>query len=164
MAFAPPPSPPTVIIREATPADALALESLYRQLVDDANLSVSPEQLTRLAESSSSFLLVAEHQGTVCGTALLNLCADAMYKAQPFGVVENVVIAAAHRGQGFGRQLMARIEEMALQQDCTKLMLLSSQARTEAHAFFRSCGFHAGSKHGFVKYRRQFSAGDAARV
>src|SRR5687768_16070190 len=30
--------------------------------------------------------------GAVCATALLTICPDAMYRTQPFGVVENLVV------------------------------------------------------------------------
>lgn len=149
-----------MIIREAQPGDAPVLESLYRELVRDPHLCVSEAHLADIAQSSSSFLLVAECEQQVCGTAHLNLCADAMYRQQPFGVVENVVIAATHRGMGIGRLLMAQVEALATKHDCTKLMLLSSRARTEAHAFFRRCGFSDETKQGFVKYRREFRVGD----
>lgn len=146
------------LIREAAPADATALAALYRELVGDPNISVRPEQVEILKQSRSSFLLVGEADGAICGTALLNLCADVMYGIQPFGIIENVIISPSFRGQGVGRQLMSHMEHLAIQNDCTKLMLLSSQTRTEAHAFFRRCGFQDGTKQGFVKYRRQFDA------
>lgn len=145
-----------MLIREAISADAPDVASLYRELVRDPNLCVLSEQVETLRQSASSFLLVAEIHGVICGTALLNLCADVMYGTQPFGVIENVIISPSFRGQGVGRQLMSHMEHLANQHDCTKLMLLSSQTRTEAHAFFRRCGFQDGTKQGFVKYRRQF--------
>jgi hypothetical protein len=38
-------------------------------------------------------------------------------------------------------------------QDCSKIMLLSSIHRTQAHAFFERAGFKGDSKRGFVKYQ-----------
>lgn len=80
-----------------------------------------------------------------------------MYRSQPFGVVENVVVTQAMRGRGIGRLLLSRVEQLAVANDCTKLMLLSSTSREAAHSFFRRCGFAGDTKHAFVKYRRQFT-------
>jgi N-acetylglutamate synthase-like GNAT family acetyltransferase len=143
-------------IRKAAPEDSAAIESLYRQLVSDPLICVRPEQVASLAAFPNSFLLVAENGGIVCGTALLTICPDAMYRAQPFGVVENVIIAEGMRGRGMGRSLLAKVEQLAMAHDCTKLMLLSGRARDDAHAFFRRCGFASDTKQAFVKYRRQF--------
>jgi N-acetylglutamate synthase-like GNAT family acetyltransferase len=144
------------LMRKATTEDAAAIQGLYRELVGDAQIRVLPEQIAALAESPTSFLLVAEADGVVCATALLNICADVMYGAQPFGVVENVVVTAGMRGRGLGKRLLDHVEQLAIERDCTKLMLLSSSRRHEAHAFFRSCGFAGEAKQAFVKYRSQF--------
>jgi N-acetylglutamate synthase-like GNAT family acetyltransferase len=145
-------------IREATEEDSVAIEGLYRQLVSDPLICVIPAQVAAFAASPTSFLLVAETGGVVCATALLVICPDAMYRAQPFGVVENVIVTEAMRGRGIGGRLLAHIEALAIAQQCSKLMLLSSAPREPAHAFFRRCGFMSDAKRGFVKYRRQFSA------
>lgn len=144
------------VIRRATAGDANAIQALYQELVGDAQIRVLPGQITSLTESPVSFLLVAEIEGTVHATALLNLCADVMYAAQPFGVVENIIVTAAMRGHGLGKQLLAHVEQLATEHDCTKLMLLSGSHRPDAHAFFRRCGFTGETKQAFVKYRSQF--------
>lgn len=138
-------------------ADAPLIESLYRQLVSDPLIRVEPDQIETLSRSPTSFLLVAESGGIVRATALLTLCPDAMYRRQPFGVVENVVVSRESRGQGIGSALLAHVEHLAVAHECTKLMLLSGAARSEAHTFFRSCGFTSDAKLGFVKYRRNFN-------
>ena len=53
---------------------------------------------------------------------------------------------------------LAEHKQTALANDCTKLMLLSSTTRAPAHALFHHCGYTSDTKHGFVKYRRQFAS------
>lgn len=151
--------PPTIpcTIRRAAADDAPAIECLYRELVSDSLVCVLPEQIVALSGSPTSFLLIAESDGIGCGTALLTVCPDVMYGQQPFGVIENIVVAQASRGRGFGRCLLGHIEQLAIANHCTKLMLLSSRTRETAHSFFRSCGFASDTKRAFVKYRRQFT-------
>ena len=148
---------PPCLIRRATDDDAPSIQSLYQELVGDNQIRVLPEQIATLAESPTSFLLVAETDGTIHATALLNLCADVMYASQPFGVVENVIVSPDMRGRGLGKLLLTHIEQLATEHDCTKLMLLSGAARREAHAFFRNCGFSGETKQAFVKYRSRFT-------
>ncbi len=145
------------VVRRATAADAPVIEWLYRELVADPSIHVLPDQVAAMHASSSTLLFVVEVGGEVAGTALLTICADVMYGTQPFGVVENVIVSAKLRGAGIGRLLMEHLEQEALARDCSKLMLLSSAARQEAHAFFRRQGFSSDTKLGFVKYRRQFA-------
>lgn len=139
--------------RQAEPEDARALEDLYKVLVPgDPNIHVDPRRLAELHTDPRHYLLVVEADGVVCGTAFLSLVLDAMYGGQPFGIVENVVISPAHQGKGLGGFLMSAIEEKARDAKCTKLMLLSSVARTRAHRFFAAIGFEGEKKRGFIKY------------
>jgi len=77
---------------------------------------------------------------------------DPMYGFQPYGVIENVVVLPALRGQRVGAALMSGLEQVARAARCTKLMLLSSRARADAHAFFLRLGFDGERKREFVKY------------
>jgi len=148
---------PPCSIRRATEADAPVIEALYREFVADGDIHVLPGHIAALAESSTSFLLVAKIDDTVYGTALLTLCPDVMYGTQPFGVIENIVVTQSRRGGGIGRSLLGQIEQIAAHHDCTKLMLLSDRTRRDAHVFFQRCGFSGETKRAFVKYRRQFT-------
>jgi N-acetylglutamate synthase-like GNAT family acetyltransferase len=147
----------TMLIRQAQPRDAAAIEALYRLLVPgDENIAVAPERIAALEQDQTNHLLVAEAPGLLCGTAFLTLCLDPMYGFEPYGVVENVIVLPAERGRGTGTALLRGVEQLARQARCTKLMLLSSRSRSEAHQFFGRLGFDGERKRGFVKYLNRF--------
>jgi N-acetylglutamate synthase-like GNAT family acetyltransferase len=81
---------------------------------------------------------------------------DVMFASRPFAVLENIVVASHCRGSGVGAALMREAELFCLAAQCSKMMLLSSSHRTEAHRFFEKSGFLGSAKKGFVKYRRSF--------
>jgi N-acetylglutamate synthase-like GNAT family acetyltransferase len=140
-------------VRRASPNDAADIQALYEALVyGDRNIAVAPERLAQLEHDATNHLLVVEAEGVVCGSAFLTICLDAMYGFQPYAVVENVIVLASARGRGAGRALFNDIERIAHAARCTKLMLLSSAKRSEAHAFFTHLGFDGERKRGFVKY------------
>jgi len=147
---------PPCSIRRATEADAPAIEALYRELVSDGHIQVLPSHVAALAESNTTFLLVAKIDDAVYGTALFTLCPDVMYGTQPFGVIENVVVAPAKRGRGVGRSLLQQIEQIAAHHECTKLMLHTHRTRRDSHVFFTRCGFSGETKRAFVRNSRQF--------
>lgn len=146
-----------VSIRRASAHDAAAISGLYKQLVSNPAVAISPEHLATLSESEHHFVLVAEQGGLVSGTALLSLCEDVMFGTQPFAVVENVVVDQNVRSQGIGAALFREVEALCKRANCSKIMLLSSSQRTEAHKFFERLGFAGASKLGFVKYRTSFA-------
>src|SRR5215475_2057467 len=139
-----------VSVREARDTDADAIATLYRSLVADPQITVLPERLRVIAADPHTHLLVCEVDGVVCATALVSFCLDAMYGHQPYAVLENVVVAAPRRSQGIGSRLFSYIENLCQHHSCSKMMLLSSDERVNAHRFFKHCGF-SPTKHGFVK-------------
>lgn len=146
-----------VEIRLAAGADANALAALYRQLTGDARTRVLPARLDALADGARAQVLVCECGGELAGTAWLGFCEDIMYGEQPFAVLENVVVDARWRGRGLGAMLLREAERRSLARDCSKIMLLSSIGREDAHRFFLGAGFRGDAKRGFVKYRSQMA-------
>lgn len=143
-----------MLVRRAGANDAAAVQELYRELVPgDPNIRVEPTHLAALETDRFSQIWVVELDGSVCGTGFLTVCRDAMYGGdQPFGIIENVIVAASARRRGAGRALMVQVERAARDARCTKLMLLSASARPEAHAFYTQLGYDGERKRGFVKY------------
>jgi len=144
-------------VRPARPSDATAIELLYRQLVDQPTVCVLAARIQAISEDARTSLLVCDIEGVAKATVLVSLCSDVMYNDQPFAVVENLVVDVAHRNQGLGEALLQHVEEFCTSSDCSKIMLLSSSIRVDAHRFFEHLGFRSDTKRGFVKYRRQFA-------
>jgi N-acetylglutamate synthase-like GNAT family acetyltransferase len=144
-------------IRRATHEDANAIADLYRQLVPDSPISVLPERVDTLAKSDHTFLLVCDDESDIIATALLCLCQDVMYNNQPFAIVENVIVHSQYQREGIGKSMMDYIEDFCLQQDCSKIMLLTSNENRNARDFYTAMGYDPDAKIGFVKYRKYFS-------
>lgn len=145
-------------VRRAAPADAPAIQALYRELVSHPAVSVSSERVAEVGADPNTGLFVAEAEHAVVGTVFVSLCMDVMFRSQPFAVVENIVVASACRSSGAGAALMREVERYCQAAQCSKIMLLSSVERSQAHRFFERIGFIGSSKKGFVKYRTQFAA------
>jgi N-acetylglutamate synthase-like GNAT family acetyltransferase len=142
-----------MLVRRASARDAAAIEALYTVLVPgDPDIHVDPSRVSALETDATNHLFVVEHDAGVCGSVFLTICLDPMYGFQPYGVVESIIVLAGARGRGAGRALMDAVEQTARSARCTKLMLLSTATRSEAHAFFGRLGFDGQRKRGFVKY------------
>jgi N-acetylglutamate synthase-like GNAT family acetyltransferase len=147
------------MIREAEAKDVSALSRLYRQLVGpvapDTPIDVREDRIEEIRANPHNFLFVLEINDRICGTAFLTLCLDPLYRFQPYAVLENFVIDEREQGKSYGKLLMRYVEHFCGEADCSKIMLLSSSKRSEAHRFFEKQGFSAERKKGFVKYRSQ---------
>ncbi|OFZ52169.1 MAG: hypothetical protein A2577_06430 [Bdellovibrionales bacterium RIFOXYD1_FULL_36_51] len=139
-------------ITQAHPSDAKSLELLYKQFVNNPNICVTPEQLELLTHDKFNYLFTARFHENIVATAFLTICRDVMFGDQPFAILENIVVDSLYQKKGIGTKLMAFIQSYCKDLKCTKIMLLSSSNRENAHKFFRQCGYSDAHKHGFVNY------------
>jgi len=145
-------------IRDAEARDAPAIHELYRQLVwpvaPDVEVDVRTDRIEQIRSDPHNFLWVLESEEGVVGTAFVTLCLDPMHNRQPYAVLENFIVDERCRTKGYGAQLMRYAVDFCYRADCSKIMLQSHSARSQAHAFFEAQGFSAEKKKAFVKYRR----------
>ena len=146
-----------VRVREAAAGDLEALIGLYEQLSGPLSEPVpepAPDPREVIAEilaDPSRRLLVALLDGRVAGTVDVLIAPNLTHHAQPWALVENVVVAGDARRRGVGRALMLRAIELAREAGCYKVNLVSGNERTGAHDFYRSLGFDAIGQ-GFKTY------------
>ncbi len=144
-------------VREAVPADLDALMGLYEQLTGPREEPApeprpdAGEVIAQIIGDPARSLLVAELDGRVVGTVDVLIAPNLTHDAQPWALVENVVVAEGARRRGVGRALMLRAIELAREARCYKVNLISGNERTGAHDFYRSLGFEAIGQ-GFKTY------------
>jgi ribosomal protein S18 acetylase RimI-like enzyme len=138
-----------VDLRGAVPADADDVAALLTQLGYPCEAADAAERIAIVQDNDRQALVVARSRGAVCG--LLSL--DFMYYL-PLGTttcrVTALVVDDDARGQGIGRLLLRDAERRARQGGAARLEVTSAGHRTEAHAFYRACGFSEGAVR-FVK-------------
>ena len=130
----------TVTLRPATHADAPRIAMLLTELGYPSQPADAEDRLRRSLPSSTSCLVVAQSISEVVG-----LMAAELVPYFPTGAtvcrVTALVVAARHRGNGFGKLLLGAVEEFAGANHCSGIELTSAEGRVEAHAFYERQGF-----------------------
>ncbi|MGV1828525.1 GNAT family N-acetyltransferase [Agrobacterium vitis] len=134
----------TVVIRPATFDDLEALLALYKDLS-------SNNDFTDVERVHNTYAVILSHPGLTIfvaldrerpvATASLLITPNLTRGCRPYALIENVVSAATHRGQGYGRAVVLHAIDAAWNADCYKVMLLTGSTRPEIHRFYGSCGF-----------------------
>ena len=140
-------------LRHAGPDDLDALLALYAQLNPDD----PPPQRERLAAiladivASKHFaIVVATRDDAVVATCYLNVIPNLTRDGASYAVIENVVVGAALRGDGLGRQVVRFALDEAWRRGCYKALLQTGSRDPRVHRFYEACGFSASDKTGFV--------------
>lgn len=139
-----------LVLRAAVPADGDHVAELLGQLGYPCDHAEAAARILALAEDRRQALVVAvEHDGAVRGLLALH----AMYSlARGADVIRitALVVSDQARGRGIGRLLLREAERLARTGGAERLEISSGSHRTDAHAFYRGCGF-AESGLRFVK-------------
>lgn len=137
-----------MMARLLTEADAKAAYALYADLTRGGALG-PPAQFMRILAHPGTMVLGCDIDGRLNAMTTLHVLPNMTYGGRPYGLLENVVVAAALRGQGVGRAVVQGAIDQALAAGCYKIMLLTGQARGAA-GFYRALGFRDDDKHCFV--------------
>jgi GNAT superfamily N-acetyltransferase len=140
----------TLSIREATRDDLPAVLALYADPSLDNGVVLNIDEAEAIYDAFGHYpsyrLFVALHSGRIVGSYALLIMHNLAHRGAKSAIVEDVVIAGTHRGQGFGRTMMGHARTLAREAGCYKLMLSSNEKRKRAHAFYDSLGF---TRHGY---------------
>jgi ribosomal protein S18 acetylase RimI-like enzyme len=147
---------PAVHIRAAEPADVQALGRLgallvrlHHDLDPERFLAATPETahgygsfLGRQIDRPDAVLRVAERAGEVIGYAYAAVeGTDYMSLRGPAGVLHDILVDPAHRGQGVGRALLEATLEALAAKGAPRVVLSTAERNETAQRLFASAGF-----------------------
>ena len=136
-------------LRMAAIADADDVAQLLSELGYPCDIDEAAERIAAITDNDRQALVVARVEGIVSGLIAL----DFMYYL-PLGTitcrVTALVVTPTAQGLGIGRTLLKEAERRARVGGAARIELTSGTQRTEAHAFYRACGYKDSSVR-FVK-------------
>lgn len=134
-----------VEIREAVPNDAEAISELNNlQMGYKISEKDTYERLIKILASEGNKIFVAVIEGNVVGYVHANDY-DLLY----FPHMKNIMGIAVNENfkrQGIGHLLMDAVETWARNTNAKGIRLVSGATRTEAHEFYRHCGFSSNKE------------------
>ena len=139
-----PPVVPDVDLRNAVIADADDVARLLTDLGYPCDTAEAAERVSAILANDRQALVLARCDGAVCG--LIGL--DFMYYL-PLGTstcrVTALVVTPDAQRHGIGRQLLREAERRARSGGAARIELTSGSQRSDAHAFYRACGYSDGT-------------------
>ena len=132
-------------IREAVSSDANAIWQLncdemgYQYSLDD-----TVQNITRLLSSNADKIFVAVSDGLVVGYVHANNY-DLIYAPHMKNIM-GIAVSSEYKQQGIGKALLQQVENWARETGASGIRLVSGATRTDAHAFYRHCGFEGNKE------------------
>lgn len=143
------------MVREAKKEDLKEILELYLCLHEES----VPEQSDHLSytwkqilEDKNHHLIVNERNGKIVSSCVCVIIPNLTRNVRPYAFVENVVTHSDFRGQGLATECLNYAKQIAQQNDCYKMMLLTGSKEKKTLDFYRRVGYNSADKTAFIQW------------
>ena len=130
------------------------LLSLYEYLVpDDPKLKIDKAlkgHWNEILSDQGHFYLVIEEDELLVSSCNLAIIKNLTKSARSYGLIENVVTHPDYRKKVYGTAVLKKAVEIAQENNCYKVMLMTSQKDESTLRFYEKAGFNRGEKTAFI--------------
>lgn len=150
----------TLIIRSVKIEDSRELLPLMDQLGYPQDNPSMQKRLKTCIDSGIYYCLITEVESHIVALAFF-IIYPSCYKDSNRCSIEALIVNKQHRRQGIGRKLMKAVEELALENNCSSISLISNIHRDkEIIEFYNSLGYHNKGKAAQIYLRKSLTSND----
>lgn len=128
------------LYRQLQPNDPDVYEN--KELIDTWNL---------IYNDPSLYYIVVEVDGKIVSSCNISIIKNLTRNLRPYGLIENVITDLNYRKKGYATKALNMAIDIAKNNNCYKVMLLTGSKKEETLNFYEKAGFIRGIKTGFVK-------------
>lgn len=143
------------MIREANKDDLQAILELYLHLhetsipEDNAHLR---DTWDRIIGDLHHHLIVCEIDGKIVSSCVCVIVPNLSKQVRPYAFIENVVTHADYRKKGHATACLNYAKEIAVRENCYKMMLLTGSKDPQTLNFYQQAGYNANDKTAFIQW------------
>ncbi|MCM1115146.1 MAG: GNAT family N-acetyltransferase [Clostridium sp.] len=143
------------MVREAVQSDLSQLLELYLHLHESA-VPKTDENLIRtwekIMKDENHHIVVAEENGKIISSCVCVIIPNLTRNIRPYAFVENVVTAEEYRGQGMATSCLHYARDIAIKNNCYKMMLLTGSREESTLRFYERAGYNHNDKTAFIQW------------
>ena len=143
------------MIREAAEGDLNAILELYLFLHEES-IPETDDHLkktwNKIINDPDHHLIVCEIDGKIVSSCVCVIIPNLTRNVRPYAFIENVVTHADYRGNGYAGECLAYAKQIAIRENCYKMMLLTGSSKPETHRFYEKAGFNSTDKTAFIQW------------
>lgn len=143
------------MIREIRKDDFDGLMKLYMQLHDNEMPEKSNEILDlweRILNDKYHHIIVAEEDGKVVSSCVCVIIPNLTHNQQPYAFIENVITDLNYRKKGLASACLNYAKEIAVKENCYKMMLLTGSKKESTLNFYEQAGYNRNDKTAFIQW------------
>ena len=143
------------MVREAVKEDLDELLNLYLFL-HEKNIPENSEHLENtwktIIEDVNHHIVVKEINGKIVSSCVCVIVPNLTRNIRPYALIENVVTNEGYRGKGYATECLNYAKEIAIKNNCYKMMLLTGTKSENTLAFYKSACYNSDDKIAFIQW------------
>lgn len=143
------------MIREISEKDFDGLLRLYMQLHDNP----LPEKDDRvlgvwkdILNDKNHHIIVAEENGVIVSSCVCVIIPNLTRGQRPYAFIENVITDKEYRKKGFATACLNYARQIAVNENCYKMMLLTGSKERSTLDFYERVGYNQNDKTVFIQW------------
>ncbi len=144
-----------MIIREIKENELNKLLELYTHL-HESGVPENSEHLQKtwktICGDDNHHIIVCEDEGRLVSSCVCVIIPNLTRNIRPYAFVENVVTHKDYRGKGCATACLNYAREIAVRENCYKMMLLTGSKSESTLNFYKRAGYNCTDKTAFVQW------------
>lgn len=143
------------MIREINSDDLNNLLKLYKHLHDNPFPELDSRVMgvwETILNDKNHHIIVADEDGMIVSTCVCVIIPNLTRGQRPFALVENVVTHPDFRGKGLATACLDFAKDIAVRENCTRLMLMTGSKEKSTLDFYEKAGYDPNNKKAFVQW------------
>ncbi|MDE7105161.1 MAG: GNAT family N-acetyltransferase [Ruminococcus sp.] len=143
------------MIREINKNDYKGLMKLYMQLHNNPMPKETNEIIelwNRIIDDKNHHIIVAEEDGMIVSSCVCVIIPNLTHNQQSYAFIENVITDKNYRRKGLATKCLNYAKDIALKENCYKLMLLTGSKKESTLNFYRQAGYNSEDKTAFIQW------------
>lgn len=142
------------MIREINENDFKGLSELYTHLHNNKPIESNDKNIeifNKILADKNHHIIVAEEDGKIVSSCVCVIVPNLTHNQQPYALIENVVTDKAYRKFGLASACLSYAKQIAVENNCYKMMLLTGSKKRSTHKFYQKNGYNRFEKTGYIQ-------------
>ena len=131
------------------------LLELYKFLHNDEkndNIEHLKVVLKEIMEDKNHHIIVNDIDGKIVSSCVCVIIPNLTRNGRPYAFIENVVTHIEYRNKGYATKCLNYAKEIAINNNCYKMMLLTGSKRQSTLDFYKNAGYNSNDKTAFIQW------------
>lgn len=143
------------MITEINDSELSSLLELYTELGDNPIPKIDDSIKAKwksMVNDKNYHIVVAKENNKIVSTCTVIIIPNLTHNQRPYAFIENVVTSKEFRKKGYGTAVLNYAKDIAIKENCYKIMLLTGSKRESTLNFYKKAGYNCNDKTAFIMW------------